>query len=583
MSFASPKLGMPPSAMFSGALLESAQELPAVDNDTRIQRLTRLSTVGHWVAGLHAQMPVVGGVAQAILQAKEMQALFDGQAKEEEKAAAAAAALEKKDESSSVRVPIAEEKEKEGNEEEEPTPSPDAPSIELADFKTSSMSAAIGSPTPAPAAAAAAEMKGSSPGSDSSAAPVTVVVTAPSPSAAGAGATPSTPSAPAAVSSSSSSSSALTSPVASSSSTAAAAFGESPRNLSVAVPASTSPSVNRVIQFDDDYDPFTTQAGGKKIQHRDPFKLTPDDEGLAPSAGSISAEESNFLSSPTSAFAALKPTPAYTPATAEETAAMLAERAAAEKQRAASEKHGHGHGATGLFSPLNLAATKKHPLAPLQESSTPPAAAASAFGGDADTDDRAPSTPPPSATAALVSPSPQRPLGANESDLAPVEEWAAALRIQSLYRGQHIRRQLREKRLSMSTLTQANAEEYAAAAAAAAAQDARPSSQLALDDLVELDAVDPLLPAAEPSPTDAGEVQSSPAVDPHGSADLFSFDDNLLAAAVSPRAKQAQADEEVTDTDAALATTGASGSTGAPPAEDGDEPAVQDEEELNLM
>lgn len=74
---------VPPSAIFSGAFLESAQDLPDVDNDTRLQRLTRLSTVGHWVAGLHAQMPVAGGVVQAILQAKEMQAAIAAEDAEE--------------------------------------------------------------------------------------------------------------------------------------------------------------------------------------------------------------------------------------------------------------------------------------------------------------------------------------------------------------------------------------------------------------------------------------------------------------------------------------------------------------------
>jgi len=85
-NFASPKVVQQlPSAMFSGAFIESAQELPDLEKDTRLQRLTRLSTVGHWVAGLHAQMPVVGGVAQAILQAKEMQSLLDDQQALEEK------------------------------------------------------------------------------------------------------------------------------------------------------------------------------------------------------------------------------------------------------------------------------------------------------------------------------------------------------------------------------------------------------------------------------------------------------------------------------------------------------------------
>jgi len=65
------------SAVFSGAVIDDAQDLPDIDDDTQLSRLTRLSTVGHWVGGLHAQMPVVGGVAQAILQAAELQTLMD--------------------------------------------------------------------------------------------------------------------------------------------------------------------------------------------------------------------------------------------------------------------------------------------------------------------------------------------------------------------------------------------------------------------------------------------------------------------------------------------------------------------------
>ena len=202
-----PKVGPLPSAVFSGAFIESAQQLPDVDSDDRLQRLTRLSTVGHWVGGLHAQMPVAGGVVQAILQAKEMQAAIDGiqamegtpakigsvtspptPSTEEKKAAAAAAAAAA---STDVKVDM-------------PTAEPAlTPGIELTDIKVVSHDQSHSTDSGSSSSTAASSSSSIAPSSSSSLQP--------------------------------SSSSPSTAPSSSSSSSATAA------------------NVNRTIQFDDDY------------------------------------------------------------------------------------------------------------------------------------------------------------------------------------------------------------------------------------------------------------------------------------------------------------------------------------------
>ena len=216
MSSQASPLSQLPSAMFSGATLESAQELPDVEKDTRLQRLTRLSVVGHWVSGLHAQMPVVGGVAQAILQAKEMQIALDQMAQEAEAEKKAQSAAEDggDDDDDDDAQEEDEEEEREGQQGDGRDVRVDMPvaeaalppAIELADFKATGGAAADKAPSSdkKPAAAAAATAQ----------------------------------------SASASASAAATSDSAASGSAATAAPSAAP---------ATSPVVKRTIEFDDDY------------------------------------------------------------------------------------------------------------------------------------------------------------------------------------------------------------------------------------------------------------------------------------------------------------------------------------------
>ena len=219
------------------------------------------------------------------------------------------------------------------------------------------------------------------------------------------------------------------------------------------------------------------------------------------------------------------------------------------------------------FSPLSL--TSQHPL----QAAAQPSASASPAPAAVSPVIASPSDSPPTVVADLgaastaVASSPAQsgltatPVADDDSLAAaissasgaadlPVEEWAAALRIQSLYRGQLIRRQLRSTRHSLATgLT---GDELAALVAEGGGT---------------IQPVDPTLPAPAPSPHHADPAVADPAV----------VDEQSLEAPqeepMATSAPDAELDELLDIGDAAPATV----------LPDEEETADADDEELNLM
>jgi len=219
------------------------------------------------------------------------------------------------------------------------------------------------------------------------------------------------------------------------------------------------------------------------------------------------------------------------------------------------------------FSPLSL--TSQHPL----QAAAQPSASASPAPAAVSPVIASPSDSPPTVVADLgaastaVASSPAQsgltatPVADDESLAAaissasgaadlPVEEWAAALRIQSLYRGQLIRRQLRSTRHSLATgLT---GDELAALVAEGGGT---------------IQPVDPALPAPAPSPHHADPAVADPAV----------VDEQSLEAPqeepMATSAPDAELDELLDIGDAAPATV----------LPDDEEQTAEEDEELNLM